>query len=180
VADDDEEQTIWCRTEVSPLGTYILVINYGGENVLSLAGDKLLAYCAAMADAMMRARFAEGIRRQLTERLPKSEDLGMQYAVETVSAIRDEWPTLPRFGDYSINDCVSFEGRISVQVKRGAAIIAQFAPHNVREHIAHALEVYAAADCENAYRRYLTGTIGLDAGTAGAVITDLGKHLREE
>lgn len=180
---DDGEQSIWCRVEVSPLGTYMLVITYDDDNVLSLGRDELLEYVATMAEAGMRAQYAEGVRRQLREILRKRPGAGPKaerYVIETVAELRGEWPELRRFPPYEIHDVVSFEGRTSVQIWRAGEVIAQLAPSNVDEHIAHALRVYAGADLDASYRRYLVGVIGIEDGRARAAVHTLGQHLREE
>lgn len=183
---DEPTEAIWCRADLSPFGgTYMLTIEYDADNVLALNRDSLLSYVATMTDALMRARYSEGVRRQLLDVLAKSAGLPItaasdQYAVVTVNELRQEWPELATFPPYEIRPCVSAEGRISVQVWRGDDVIAQLAPHNVHEHVVHALSVYAAADLDASYRRMLVGSIGLDPARASQVVDDLANYHREE
>jgi hypothetical protein len=186
---DTDEQTVWCKADRSPFGGYMLTIEFDADNVLALNRDSLFAYVAAMADALVRAQYTEGVRRQLVAVLGgrgtrkgkgMSEREAGMLAIAQVQELRDDWPDLPTFPPYSIKPVVSFEGRCSVQVWRGEQVIVQFAPRNVNEHIVHALRVYAAADLDESYRRMLIGVIGLDAARATACVADLANYHREE
>lgn len=183
--DAADEQAVWCRADRSPLGTgYMLTIEYDDDNVLPLNRDQLLAYVTTLTDAMMRAQYAEGVRRQLLAAVRgesgRVSPVDERHAIETVQLLREEWPELPEFPPFTIRPCASIEGRTSVQVWRDDQIIVQLAPHNVSEHVVHALRVYAAADLDASYRRYLIGSIGLDPGRATAVVAELAEHHREE
>lgn len=176
MADDDGELSVWCRVEVSPLGTYMLVITYDDDNVLSLGRDELLNYVAVMSDALARARYTEGVRRQLRDQFKFSESVVML----TLTQLRKTWPDLPRFGPYEIRPCVSFEGRTSVDVWRGDKQLAQFDAGMLAEHISQTLIAYAGADLDAAYRRFLVGEVGISDGEARLCVTTLNRHLREE
>lgn len=187
--DDDTGQSVWCKADRSPFGGYMLTVEYDEDNVLPLNRDSLFAYVAAMAEALMRAQYAEGVRRQLVDVLGgrgKRKGKGLPdrevqtAAILQVQEIRQEWPDLPAFPPYTIKPIVSFEGRCSVQVWKGEQVIVQFAARNVHEHIVHALRVYAAADLDESYRRMLIGTIGLDESRATACVADLANYHREE
>ena len=173
VADDD--QAVWCRADLSPLGVYMLTIEYDQDNVLALGRDELLEYVAVLNDALVRAIYTEGMRRQFRDQWNLADDV----ALPTVQEIRDSWPELRRFHPFEIRPCVSFEGNVSVQVWRGDQVVVQFAPHNVREHVNHAMQVYAVADLDASYRRYLLGVIGTDKARAAAAVATLGKHLEK-
>lgn len=153
----------------------MLVITYDDDNALSLVRTDLLDYCATMIEAMTRAQYAEGVRRQLG-----SIGVPEQYVIPTVVELREEWPELQQFGPYRIVPIVSFEGRVSVQVQKSDDVIVQFAPHNVAEHVIHAMQVYAAADLDSSYSRYLRGVIGIDAARASAAVAALGEHLHTD
>jgi hypothetical protein len=172
--------SVWARADMDPLtSTYRLTIEYNDHDILGLGRDDMLDYVAALSDALMRARYTEGVRRQLVAAGIDEHDV-LPFLVD----LRDEWPDLPRFGQYEIRPCVSFEGRASVDVfihgKDGPESLVQFSPSNVHEHVNHVLQVYANADLDASYRRTLINLIGLDAGTATAMIGTLGEHLREE
>lgn len=171
-----DSQAVWCRVDVSPVGTYMLTITYDDDNALSLTRDELLEYVATMSTALMRATYAEAVRAQFRDHLKIPDHL----ALPTLQDLRDEWPELPAFGVYELRPTVSFEGRCSVQVWRGDRFVIQLAPHNVQEHISHALAVYAAADLDASYRRFLVGVIGTDDSRARAAVATLSQHFPRE
>jgi hypothetical protein len=170
------EQQVWCRVDVSPVGTYMLTITYDDDHALSLTYSDLLEYVGALSAALMRALYTEAVRGQFRDRLKMPDKL----ALPTLQDLRDEWPDLATFGGYELRPTVSFEGRCSVQVWHADTMVVQFAPHNVREHIAHALAVYAAADLDASYRRFLVGVIGTDDMRARAAVAELTQHFPRE
>lgn len=171
---------VWVRADLDMLtNTYRLTVEFNDHDVLGLDRDGMLAYVAALSDAMMRARYTEGVRRQLV-----GAGIDERLVLPTVADLREDWPELPRFGQFEVRPCVSYEGRCSVDVwhhgPAGDELVVQFAPEQLRSHIAHVLEVYAAADLDASYRRFLVATIDLDESRATAMIATLGDYLREE
>lgn len=172
----DDLHKVWCRADLSPFGQgYVLTIEYDNDNVLSLGRSELLDYVAVMSDALQRARYREAMRRQL-----RSMGVNDQVAIPMIVDLSDEWPELTRFNGYELRPCVSIDGRPSVQVYHGEAFVVQLAPHNVTEHIAHALAVYANADLDSSYRRFLTGVIQTEPWRAEAAVHNLGEHFPTE
>lgn len=176
-----DDQAVWVRVERDPFGIgYLTVVAYDDDHVLSLDRTDLHAYTETLIAALTRAQYAEGVRRQLrTAGASRGHAVSDEHAAASVVELRDEWPELPTFGPYRIVPIVSIDGRPSVQVHKGEQVIVQFAPHNVAEHVVHALQVYAAADLDASYRRYLVGVIGVDERTAAGAIAALGDHLPE-
>jgi hypothetical protein len=170
-------EVVWVRADPTPLGAgYMLTVEFTDDDVLPLSGADMLAYVATLSDALARAQYAEAVRRQLREQFTMREDMMMH----TIIQLRDSWPDLRRFGRYEIRPCVSMEGRTSVDVWLGDRNLVQFSPDQLREHIAYVLRVYAWADLDSAYRRFLVGQVGIDQGAASLCVSTLNRHVREE
>lgn len=167
--DQGPEQTIWCRADRDPFsGQYLLTVSYDDDHVLALNGDGLHQYAATLTAALMRGRYVEAVRRQFA-----SIGLPEDVALPTIQQFREELPELPEFDTFRIEPIVSYEGRVSVMISQDGKRVAQLLPRNVREHIVHAYQVYAAADLDAAYARFARGVIGIDAGRAAAMVGTL-------
>lgn len=176
MADPGEEHQVTAHTDINAEGGYSLVVGFDDDNVLHLDGLDVLRYVAALADAMVRAQYAEAMRAQLRARLKLSD----RDAAVAAGKWRDDLPALATFDRYEIRPCVSVEGRTSVQVWRGGQVVVQFAESNVQEHIYHVLIVHASADRDVSYHRLLTGHLRKGDGVARDCIRTLTQYLKKD
>lgn len=169
--DQDDEQSVRVHTDLVD-DRYHLVITFDDDNVLHLEPSALVDWCTALSMGLLRAQYAEGIRRQMRAR--GMTDL---RAATVAMGWRSGLLDLPTFPPYEIRPCVSVEGRTSVQVWRGDKIVVQFAQINVQEHIYQCLGGITSMSHDTAYHDYLTREMGWSESAARKLITGLADYL---
>lgn len=159
----ENTSTVYVQSEPLADGTYVTAVHYGADRSRILDRQTAMAYVVDIFTAAVRAEHDAAVIRQL---------LGLGLDLETAARAIAE--TVP----FRLVPGVSAKtGNGFLHVHLNGVNIGQWDPHDARDHAVNVLTVLAAVDLDAAYRRYLIGTVGIDAARAGNVIADLATHL---
>lgn len=171
----ENTSTVYVQSEPLADGTYVTAVHYGADRSRILDRQTAMAYVADIFTAAVRAEHDAAVIRQLL-----GLGLDLETAAQAIADLRADRPAL----DDTVT--VPFRLVLGVSAKTGNGFlhvhlngvkIGQWDPRDARDHAVNVLTVLAAVDLDAAYRRYLIGTVGIDAARAGNVIADLATHL---
>lgn len=172
----EDPGTIWVQSDLLPDGTYVTAIHYDSDQSRVLDHETGLHYAATIHAAATRAQHDAAVIRQLT-----SMGLALDVAAREIARLRADRPPLDDAATAPLRLVPGVSGRTGrafLSIKVNGQQVGQWDPDDARDHAANVLTVLAAADLDAAYRRYLIGTIGIDAARAANVVGDLATHLK--
>lgn len=169
---------LWVRSDVLPDGSYGVTVSVGEDRAWTLPRRRAERYAVACMARAIEAEHDAAVFRLLTIRLRMEAKSAAALVVQDVRASRqaDDRATAPmRFVP-----SLTIEGKPFLVHEVDGETVGQLIPADLRDHAAGVLQVLAAADLDRALLASLTGAIGLDDGTARAVIGALAEHWPEE
>jgi hypothetical protein len=175
----EEAQAVWVIADLMPDGTtYVPTIHIGDDLAFPLDGDRAIAYALAVQTAAERAAYDEIVCAQLMELLKGDGSL----VAEVVSTLRERRPPL----DDAATAPLTFEPFVSARTREGGLFVSvhgkrlfQWSVADARQHAGHVIQVLCGVELDAAYRTLLTEHVGVDAGTARAMVDNLQTHRKE-
>lgn len=162
---------IWIKTQPTIDGkTYAVTIEAGEDNSFGLDPTSAMEYAMQLLKAVQYADYDAAVIAQLNSRVG---DHG-KAAVGAVQDLRADRPDAPPVGPLSFVPGVSHRtGKGFLTIHLNGKPVGQWDLGPARLHALSVLEAVISADLDAAYHRYLTGTIGLEDGTARAAVDGL-------
>lgn len=175
--DDDEDLgAVWVASGVSALGVYTCEITYTDDVVRVLNPDQVGPYADTLTEAVVQAEHDAAIIAQLTSKV----GLGAKDAWFVALALRESRPALdqrpvrPLLVRASVGQNTG-QPYVTLRLS-GTKLRWRWDTADALAHAQYVRETRYVADLDGAYRRYLVSHLGLDDGTARAVVGELRRH----
>lgn len=189
-SDDDEDlrrsphhnasAAIWVYSDLTPSGDYALAIQYSEDGMFYPKGPA--AYARQVIAVAVRAAHDAAIMGQ-TRYIGDGDISDTEIYHSTIGPLREDRPPLNDAATHPLvftGIMAARNGQPYIHVHTaGGEPIAQWTFAKAMSHAAHVLAVIPAVDLDNAYRRHLTGTLGIEPGRAQAVIADLARFMAD-
>jgi len=170
-----ERVSMWIKSARLPDGQYGAEVTVDEDIVWSLGGMATLRYAAGVIAAAAQAEHDAKLMGVL-----RGTGMAEELAGSALVAVRqDRAKRKSRHNTrpLTITPGVSlFTGRAFLEVRHERPRVWQWTPDEARAHATAVLEVVAAAEEDNRVHRVLTGTYGLDAGRAAAVLDAMSRQ----
>lgn len=168
---------IWVISDRTHNDVYVTAVQVGPDTTIVLDRDRAVRYGMTVITAVQYAEYDAAVFAQ-------AKDTGMddRTAAQMVMDLRADRPPL----DDDATAPLRFDPILAFKTKEAAVhvslqgeLFSQWTAADANGHAMHVLQVASAVDLDGAYRRYLFGTVGLDAARAAMLVDDLG-HYRSE
>lgn len=174
--DDD----VWIFTEPMLDGTgYMVTINAGKDKATTLTPDAALIYAQHLLWVASRAEYDALVAKQLYDLIkdkPLPEEPPESSVAHMVTQLREDRPPLDKTVTYPLTFEPAVNARwepfVTVEIE-GDRRLGSWDIQAARRHALGVVESVHVADLDSGYKRLLVGTVGLDEGTAGAVVHGL-------
>ncbi len=153
-------------------GAYVVTVHFGGDRSRVLGKGEAHAYAQEIIRAAAQADYDAAMINQL-------RDLGFDTAsaVEaytTIAATRRPLNT-EATAPLRLTPGVSATAGVGfMDVHFGQRFIGQWMPAEARSHATNVLDILAATELDEAYRRHLTDDVGISAARATEIVERLG------
>ena len=164
---------LWIVSEPTIDGNSFIVVFNFADLAWSRTPSECLVYCEAMMTIANRADHDAAVIKQLVATgLPAGE------AARLVMDLRADRPPVVVDGPLHFEPGVSSDGefRPFIALSVDSVKVGQWDVDQASAHAVAVLSVAATADLDQAYLRALMGAVGLDEGTARAVVDGLHAH----
>lgn len=172
-SEDQELAMIWVKADMDMDGTYRLVVEYNPDVAVTFDQAGAIAYATELYTAAANAAYDAAVVAQMTKKLGST----IEAAVDVITSLRNDRPPLNEMALRPIR----IETGVSAQNRTpflnctlvGHSLKWRWTPEDAVQHATHVLQSYPNAHLDNAYRRYLVGTIGIDLPRAINAVEDL-------
>ncbi|MFG1873369.1 hypothetical protein ACGFIV_00850 [Sphaerisporangium sp. NPDC049003] len=176
MAETHDHGAVWIQSDLLPGGTYVATLHADDDNSRVLDRDTALRYAAAVHQAATQAEHDAAVVAQL-----RASGLSREEAALTLVDLRaDRAPLDPQVtAPLVFKPCVSANRGVGyLELSVGDRPLGQWDADAAHAHAGHVMAVVAAVDLDAAYRRFLIGTVGLDATHAEDIVGDLAEHIQ--
>lgn len=160
--------TISIATEPDESGDFHAVVSIDQDTSFALTRESVQPYLDACVEAGVRAAYDAAVVRQMTKSGVPLEDVQ-----RVVTDLREQREPMPTVMDVRLEPIVNADHQGIVSIFLRDKQIGQFSAKTCREHALYLLEVLAVAPIDKRYFSLLTEDIGLEHGTAFAMLGDL-------
>lgn len=173
MAEIDDSDGLWVRSDVMPDGTYGVAINVGADRSWPLNRDRAVAYAVACVTRATEAEHDAAVFAAFKATGMDDRTAGMFV----VQGIRPDRPD-----DHSATEPLRFVGALGLKVgpfikmELDGQPCGEMTTADLIDHAMGVLKTLAAADLDAALLRTLRGPVGLNEERARAVVGSLAQH----